>query len=202
MHPRSGSAPTIEANGGPAGILKVVNSVIVNLPGVNVVFRQNGAATFAFNPPFIGPTPPYAYTLDPLAEVPSIVTNYAGVGKIDFELWAMERFNNPAVSARTADPDADGSNNYDEYRAGTEPLNSNSVLRITSIQRQNEDVQLQWMAGGNRTNVVQASFQLPQFEDISPPIATQGNGDIITNFVHLGGVSNSAARYYRVRIAP
>src|SRR5688572_23934424 len=90
LHPRSGSAPTIEANGGPTGTVKVVDSVIVNLPGVNVAFRQFGAATFAFKAPFAGTTPPYPYVLDPVADVPAIVTNYAGVGKIDYELWQME----------------------------------------------------------------------------------------------------------------
>jgi pectate lyase len=202
LHPRSGSAPTIEANNGPLGIIKVVNSLIVNLPGVNVVFRQNGAATFAFNPPFSSPAPPYPYALDPVADVPGIVTNYASVGKIDFELWAMERFTNPTLSGRTADPDNDKSDNYSEYLAGTDPLNPNSVLRITSIQFQNDDVALQWTAGANRTNIVQASSELPTFQDISPGIATLGEGDIVTNFVHVGGASNSPARYYRLRLAP
>src|SRR6185503_18260670 len=80
LHPRAGSAPTIEVNGGPTGTIKVVDSIIVNLPGVNVAFRQFGAATFAFNAPFAGATLPYRYSLDPAAEVPNVVTNHAGVG--------------------------------------------------------------------------------------------------------------------------
>jgi hypothetical protein len=76
------------------------------------------------------------------------------------------------------------------------------VLRITSIHRQNDDIALQWRTGGNRTNVVQAASTLPNFEDISPPIATAGVGDVVTNFVHKGGASDANARYYRVLIAP
>jgi len=86
FHPRAGSFPTVEANGGPTGTVKVVNSRIVNLPGVNVSFREYGASNFTFHAPFAGATPPYNYTLDPVDDVPGIVTNYAGTGKIDFLL--------------------------------------------------------------------------------------------------------------------
>lgn len=81
-HPASGSLPTREENGGPTGIIKVVNSVIVNLPSVNVQFRQFGQTNFLFNAPFVGPNAPYSYTLDPVGNTPNIVTNWAGVGKL------------------------------------------------------------------------------------------------------------------------
>ena len=201
LHPRAGSAPTIEANGGPTGTVKVVSSIIVNLPGVNVAFREYGAATFGF-------TPPYPYTLDPAADVPNIVTNNAGVAKIDFELWQMERFTsqqltNSTVSGRDADPDADGANNYHEYRAGTDPLNRKSVLRITAIQRQSDDIAVAWTSGGSRTSVVQAAsaLALQDFADVSPPIPTAGVGDVVTNFVHPG-VATNRALFYRIRLAP
>jgi len=85
-HPQSGSLPTREENGGPTGIVKVVNSVIVNLPGVDVQFREFGQTNFVFNAPFAGANVPYSYTnvLDPVANVPGTVTNWAGVGKISF----------------------------------------------------------------------------------------------------------------------
>lgn len=203
LHPRSGSAPTIESNNGPAGTVKVANSIIVNLPGVNVAFRQQGAATFMFNPPFAASTPPYAYVLDPVADVPNLVTNHAGVGKIDFELWQMERFTwhqitNRAISARDADPDADDANNYDEYRAGTDPLDPSSVLRITGIELRGSDIHLRWSTAGGRTNIIQAATRLApsDFTDVSPPVQIPGSDDVITNFVHSGGASR--AGYYRV----
>jgi pectate lyase len=80
--PKSGTLPTREENGGPTGIIKVVNSTIVNLPSVNVQFRQFGETNFLFNAPFVGAVPPYPYTLDPTANVPSIVTNWSGVNKV------------------------------------------------------------------------------------------------------------------------
>jgi pectate lyase len=81
-HPQNGTFPTIEANGGPTGTVRVVNSTIENLPGVNVTFRQFGQTTFGFNYPFATNQPPYSYDLDDPGEVPNLVTNYAGVGKL------------------------------------------------------------------------------------------------------------------------
>ena len=81
-HPQNGTFPTIEANGGPTGTVKVVNSTIQNLSGVSVAFRQFGQTNFAFNYPFATNQPPYPYTLDDAANVPYLVTNYAGVGKL------------------------------------------------------------------------------------------------------------------------
>jgi hypothetical protein len=81
-HPLNGTFPTIEANGGPTGTVKVVNSTIENLPGVNVTFRQFGQANFAFNYPFATNQAPYPYTLNDPTDVPYLVTNYAGVGKL------------------------------------------------------------------------------------------------------------------------
>jgi pectate lyase len=208
LHPRSGSRPTVEENGGPTGIVKVVNSVIVNLPGVNVQFRQYGQSNFMFNAPFASPTPPYSYTMDAAADVPDVVTNYAGVGRIDFELWQMEQFTpqqlaNPAISGRDADPDGDSMSNYQEFLAGTQPTNSASTLRITSVRVQGSDVWLQWSAAGPRTNLIEAASILAStnFRDITGPVVVPGDGDAVTNHVISGGATNWPAGYYRVRLA-
>jgi hypothetical protein len=126
LRPQSDSYPTIEANGGPTGAVKVVNSTIVNLPGVRVAFREYGAADFRFNPPFLTNRPPYSYTLDSVAEVPGLVTNFAGLGKIGFELWQGEQFSaaeqaNAAVSAPNAAPAGDGVPNLVKYALGLPP---------------------------------------------------------------------------------
>jgi len=89
--PQSGSLPTREENGTASGlpnngtgVVKVVSCVISNLPGVNVQFRQFGESTFQFNAPFASATPPYNYTnvMHPVSQVPNIVTNWAGTGKL------------------------------------------------------------------------------------------------------------------------
>jgi pectate lyase len=126
-HPAAGSYPTIEANGGPTGTVKVANSIIVNLPGNNIAFRQYGATNFSFNWPFAGAAPPYPYPLDPVADVPALVTNRAGVGKIGFELWQMEQFTsgqltNAAISGPDAAPAGDGVANFVKYALGLAPF--------------------------------------------------------------------------------
>jgi pectate lyase len=205
--PLSGSRPTVEENGGGTGTVKVASSIIVNRPGVNVVFREWGASNFVFNAPFAAPAPPYAYTLDATTNVPSVVTNYAGTGQVDFELWQMLHFTpaqltNSAVSGRTADADGDGANNFDEYRAGTNPTNQASVLRIRSITRQSNDVVLAISAAAGRTAVVQSAVATGvwNFVDVSPPLHRPGTGDVVTNFVDTP--ASPEPRVYRVRTTP
>jgi pectate lyase len=75
---------SVYVNGGLVGnAMKVVNSSIVNSSG-NKGFAQTNQASFSFNAPWVTNAPPYGYTnwLDPLANVPNVVTNWAGVGKI------------------------------------------------------------------------------------------------------------------------
>jgi len=206
--PRASSFPTIEVNGGGTGTVKVVNSVIVNSPGVNVTFRQFGATNFSFNPPFAAPTPPYAYTLDAAPGVPNIVTNNAGIGKIAFELWQMEQFS-PAqlddlnISGRDADPDGDGITNYEEFLAGTLPTNTASALRITGTRLIGNDLLLTWAAAGPRTNIVQTTAFLPSsnFTDISA-IPIPDAGDATVSFIDCGALTNVSMRYYRILVAP
>jgi pectate lyase len=82
-HPKSGAKPTIYVNGGLSGIIKVVNGLVVNTSGTTSTnFTQNGQTNFVFNAPFSNSVPPYAYTMDVLTNVPNVVTNWAGVGKI------------------------------------------------------------------------------------------------------------------------
>ena len=208
LHPRAGSRPTVEENGGPTGTVKVVNSTIVNLPGVNVAFRQFGESNFMFHAPFAGSVPPYPYVLDPTADVPAVVTNHAGVGKIDFALWQSEHFNveqlaDAEISGPDADPDGDRLSNYLEFVAGTAPLNAASALRVTSLARRHDDLVLTWSTAGPRTNAVQATAGLPAgFADVSSPVVIPVPGDTVTNLVLAGEATNPAARYYRVRVAP
>jgi hypothetical protein len=50
------------------------------------------------------------------------------------DAWEVEYFNSTRATP-AADRDHDGISNYEEYLAGTDPADSNSVLRITSIER-------------------------------------------------------------------
>jgi len=81
-----------------------------------------------------------------------------------------------------------------------------TALRITAITAQGNDIQITWLTTGGTTNAVQATAGTPgyntNFVDISGLILILGNGDTTTNYVDVGGATNSPASFYRVRLVP
>ena len=129
-----------------------------------------------------------------------------------FQNWQIQYFNstNSPAAAANADPDGDGQNNMAEFLLGTDPTNSASGFRITSVKKQNPDLLITWTAGLGRTNVVQTTTGLPggsystnNFTDVSPwIILPAGSGDFATNYPDPGGATNAPYRYYRIRLQP
>jgi hypothetical protein len=104
------------------------------------------------------------------------------------------------------DSDGDGMSNLQEYLAGTDPTNSASSFRITSVVRTNNDIRVTWMMGSGRTNALQVtsgagngSYATNAFAPIFTVTNTVGT---ITNFLDVGGATNQVARFYRVRLVP
>jgi hypothetical protein len=77
---------------------------------------------------------------------------------------------------------------------------------ITSITAQGIDVHLTWLATGGTTNAVEATNGDPgyntNFVNISGSLFILGSGVTSTNYVDVGGVTNSPNRFYRVRLIP
>ena len=116
--------------------------------------------------------------------------------------WELRYFGSTAISNGQNDFDGDGASNLNEFRAGTNPTNALSLLSIKSLTFDGTNTLITWQTGGGRTNIVQATTNLTQnFTDLSPPIVTLGNGDVLTNYLELGN-TNSTARFYRVRTSP
>jgi hypothetical protein len=86
-------------------------------------------------------------------------------------------------------------------------LSNELEFRITAIEAISNDVRITWNTIGGRTNFVQATAGAADgtysnnFSDISGPIVVSG-GQVSTNYVDIGGATNTPARYYRVRLAP
>ena len=125
-----------------------------------------------------------------------------------FQAWQIQYFGsttNPAA-APSVDADGDGQNNLAEFITGTDPTNNVSALRITSITRQGADILVNWTMGTGKTNALQETSGDPGggyatngFTDIFSVTNTVGTA---TNYLDIGGATNTPARYYRVRLVP
>jgi hypothetical protein len=125
-----------------------------------------------------------------------------------FEIWQFQYFGstNSPDAAANFDADGDGLNNEAEFLSGTDPTNSVSALRITSITRQDANVLVNWTTGIGRTNALQTTpgdpagnFITNNFTDIYIVTNTVGTS---TNHLDVGGAAGTATRYYRVRLVP
>ena len=96
--------------------------------------------------------------------------------------------------------------NLQEFQAGTDPTNSKSAFRITSVTAQGNDVRVTWTTVGGLSYVVQdattAGYASNNFVDLSPVISMPGSGESATNYLDVGAVTNGPGRYYRVRLGP
>ena len=83
---------------------------------------------------------------------------------------------------------------------------STAAVQITSITLQNVDVLIAWITARGHTNFVQAVNGNPNystnFVDISGSIIIPGSGFTSSNYVDVGGATNTPARFYRVRLVP
>jgi hypothetical protein len=107
------------------------------------------------------------------------------------------------VNGVNGDPDGDGMSNLQEFLAGTNPTNSASALRVTSIVRTGSDVRVTWATIGGHTNVVQVAPDLSgSYSNVSPNVIIPGTGATSTNYLDAGAVTNGPTRFYRIRLVP
>jgi hypothetical protein len=109
------------------------------------------------------------------------------------------------------DPDGDWMNNTTEYQAGTDPMDINSTpCRLVPVTRQGDDILIKWTTQGGTTNRIQVATGFTPgsvsniFANLSPVVIPRGNYLVATNYLDVGGATNTAAesRFYRVRLGP
>jgi PKD repeat protein len=124
-----------------------------------------------------------------------------------FQTWQVQYFgsiDNPSA-AGNVDADGDGQSNLAEYMSGTDPTNSVSALRITSIVPTGNDLRITWNTGIGKTNALQVTTGTvggsysTNFADLFVVTNTIGT---VTNYLDAGATTNAATRYYRVRLVP
>jgi hypothetical protein len=100
------------------------------------------------------------------------------------------------VVARPGDSDGDGMADASEIIAGTDPYNTNSVLRITAFESGTRVVV--WDSVSNRDYRVWATTNLNSpLVPISPLIPSSG-----ASTVYFDGSPEAARRFYRVQVVP
>jgi hypothetical protein len=114
--------------------------------------------------------------------------------------WRLRYFGSVynLLSAATGDADGDTANNWAEYKAGTDPNDRNSVLRLASSKPigSNEPFVVRWPSVADKLYVIERSAAL--FGGAWVPVSTNnGTGsDMQFQDPDTGGT-----RFYRVRVA-
>ncbi len=124
------------------------------------------------------------------------VTDTDGDGLPD--TWEMQFGLNPndstGINGPDGDPDLDGFTNLQEYLAGTNPRDANSLLRITQLTNGGRRISWQSVPGKN--------YQLYSAQDITE--AFEPLSDPITAFQSVTSYTNNAPlnlkEFYRVRV--
>ena len=119
------------------------------------------------------------------------------------------------ITDPNADADGDGATNLQEYRAGTNPTNALSWLRLIRINGGQAGFQIVWSSiGGTRYRVlyndgdalggfngVFIPIARPVTDEMDPdPVGTPGTMSFIDDFTLTGGPPSQGSRYFRVEI--
>jgi len=111
--------------------------------------------------------------------------------------WAYRTLGNASADPN-ADPDHDGMSNYQEYLAGTDPLNASSLFIVTDIRKDSlGGVDVRWQSVTNKTYTVLRSSDLRVgFFSLQTAIAATP----ATNVFHDATATGIGPYFYRVAL--
>jgi glucose/arabinose dehydrogenase len=119
----------------------------------------------------------------------------AGIGIADD--WQVAHFGYVGIDPN-ADPDHDGMSNYQEFWAGIDPNDPNSVLAIDrSALISDGHVQIRWQTVAGKTYAVQSSTDLISWTTLGNSV--QGDGSVAA-VADTSPIQENDRRYYRIAI--
>ena len=101
-----------------------------------------------------------------------------------------------------------GSTNFHSTFINNGTVADASAFQIVRLAKEGNNIRITWSSVSGRSNVVQLSIGAAvgsysnNFTDLSPAIVIPGVTVSSTNYLDVGGATNSPARYYRVRLVP
>jgi hypothetical protein len=126
------------------------------------------------------------------------------------DAWEQMCFTNPTVTLPDGDNDRDGMSNLDEYRANTNPNDSNSVLRMAGQAAATSGYTVRWNSiGGTRYGVEFSPGVTDTFTRIVRPLlsemdlspkGTPTNMSFVDDFTLTPAPGPSGLRLYRLRV--
>jgi hypothetical protein len=115
------------------------------------------------------------------------------------DAWETRYFGTTAAQPH-ADADGDGLDNLEEFRAGTEPTEAASALRILSVQYRGADVVIQFASVGGKAYRLERTTDLSRAEWGTVVENLRGAGAVMEATDR--GAAGSRRLFYRLRIVP
>ncbi|HVV70528.1 MAG TPA: hypothetical protein VHI52_03355, partial [Verrucomicrobiae bacterium] len=112
------------------------------------------------------------------------------------DAWQLQYFGQTGVDPN-ADPDHDGMTNLQEYRAGTDPTNPQSLFEIISVTPGPSGSVIKWSSAQGKFYTIQRSTDLlTGFADLQAHIAATPPLNSLQDPGSLGG----GPYFYRIRV--
>jgi len=188
--------------------------------GTFVLFTHTNTVTAPSGTLTVG-TLPAGFTATVSNDVPTarvlLVVSATGGGD-PYGTWLTHYGLSGGNALGTADPDADGMANTNEFLAGFNPINSAAYLHVISVAKSGSDMNITYLgangdstySGGpaSRTNVLEftagtgGNYNSNNFASTGVTNILSGGVGLgaLTNMVDSGGATNKPSRYYRVRV--